>query len=147
MGKDLIAELEAAPEGSRELDRRVLLALGWHIDADGYWWARNGNLGFDGEKETHLLPQPTTSFSAALILVPKRWRWEAADYGGDQDGPRAALWRGIPAEHIDDLQHYGAFGNTPALALCAALCKVEQARQAMEVAFCWRFLRRRVDGR
>ena len=66
----LIAELEVATEGSRELDRRVLLASGWRIDADGYWWARNGNLGFHGRKEIHLLPQPTTSLDAALTLLP-----------------------------------------------------------------------------
>ena len=119
----LITELEVATEGSRELDRRVLLASGWLIDAYGYWWARNGNLGFHGEKEAHLLPQPTTSLDAALALVPEGWA------GGGRIvapyGPYNIELLGISNDA--GLAH--GRGATPALALCIAALK---ARQAME---------------
>ncbi len=113
----LIAELEAATEGSRQLDFAIYLALGLPITNKANLTSRMIAVHLE-----NVSPRYTTSLDAALTLVPEGWRWEAADYGGgDQDGPRAELWHGV--------HHYGAFGGTPVLAVCIAALR---ARQAME---------------
>ncbi len=124
--EDLIKSLEQAEQGSEALDKSIARHLGFRIAATtgGPHIMRQND-----DVASWDLPRYSRSLDAAVTLIPKGWRWEAADYGGNQDGPRAALWHGIPAEHIDDVQHHGAFGETPALALCIAALR---ARQAME---------------
>lgn len=112
---DLIARLESAAEGSRELDRDVAEAVGWErkalaMDSDDYW--RTGDMSWTREDHEHP-PQFTTSLDAALTLVPEGSEWEistlyaiARSAVGLNDG--AGPWHG---EHT---------GCLPALALCAA---------------------------
>ena len=116
----LIRDLEAATEGNRELDGRILLASGWHIDNDGYWWAQNGNLGFHGEREAHLLPNPTTSLDAAREIVPKRFRhhWSVTEHHDRSGATVGDLADGAAANFK---------GATPALALCIASIKTQNA--------------------
>jgi len=112
--QELIDKLEATTRGSRELDRCVLLASGWHIDTDGYWWARNGNLGFHGKKETHLLPQPTTSINAALNLLSKGRLWSIG-----------TIVNGSGFVVVLDNSGKSYRGATPALAVCIAALEVQ----------------------
>ncbi len=70
--EELIAELEQAAEGSRELDIDIHKALGWELappEAGCTWWNTNGDT-FNGDT-----PHYTTSLDAALTLVPDG-RWE-----------------------------------------------------------------------
>ncbi|KKN17818.1 hypothetical protein LCGC14_0962000 [marine sediment metagenome] len=119
----LIADLESAAEGSRELDARIAEEVVW-VKGRGDS-LRSAGIDFY-ETAQAMCQRYTTSLDAALTLVPEGWDWEIADYGGDQDSPRAVLWHGIPAEHVDDVKHHGAFGWTPALALCIASLKARR---------------------
>lgn len=110
----LIRDLEEATEGSRELDTAVTN------------WMWREKWGKKLPKDLSIEPY-TTSLDAALTLVPEGWKWEIANHAGDDDGPRAALWWGIPAEHNDEIKQIGAHGNTPALALCIAALKARNA--------------------
>lgn len=71
---ELIAKLEMAPEGSRELGDEILLATGWRRGSVGYWlgpiimWSKDDRSYDDGKQ-----PNPTTSLDAAIMLVPKGW--------------------------------------------------------------------------
>lgn len=61
---DLIARLEAAKEGSRELDRKIAFAVNWN--------------GFQNEDQIYKenaddIPNWTQSLDAALTLVPEGW--------------------------------------------------------------------------
>ena len=126
----LMAELESAAEGSRELDQRVLLASGWRVDGCGYWWARIGNLGFHGKKEIHLLPRPTTSVDAALKLVLKEYYTQVSE----ASGPGRTDWSAVLSEREESPKPPYRFmrgrARTPALALCIAALRVRQAMEA-----------------
>ena len=66
MDPDLLADLAAAPCGSRALDERIALALGW-VKVPGKWRAPL----FDApDGHTRDVPAYTTSMDAALTLVP-----------------------------------------------------------------------------
>jgi hypothetical protein len=84
--EDLIAKLEAAPEGGRELDQQVAQSEGWvyaqvHsklsvLDGRWLWHDDSGVLwdAYDGIVEP--FPHYTTSLDAALSLVHQRgWDW------------------------------------------------------------------------
>ncbi len=123
----LIAALEAATEGSRELDDAVFLAT--HPDQgttseDGeYWYA--AHLDEDGGPWM-LLPFYTTSLDAALTLVPEGWGWTI-----EWDSITAV--RPPDSEGDDDLAIWGLTPNgTPALALCIAALKARQAMKEPE---------------
>jgi len=62
---DLIARLEAATEGSRELDYLIHCALGW-IDHDQGGWTRGDETTGEG------WPAYTSSLDAALALAGER---------------------------------------------------------------------------
>jgi len=64
--KDLIAKLEAATEGSRELDDAINRATG------------DKHLSYDP-------PHYTTSIDAALTLVPKEFRWWSLSNKDNED--------------------------------------------------------------
>lgn len=95
--KDLIAKLESATEGSRELDR----AIHSHIR---------------GVEEFLLSTWPayTTSLDAALTLVPEGWHWNVGDVG--------LAWVGTHESATKIVRHDGD-AHTPALALCIAALK------------------------
>ena len=70
---ELIAELEAATDGSRELSDAVLRACGWYIAAlaDGKStpsWRRPNSSYVPGAR-----PDPTRSIYDALSLASSRW--------------------------------------------------------------------------
>lgn len=109
MMNTLIAELEAATEGSRELDNAVAKALGFMMPQPGD------------------PPRYSTSLDAALTLVPKGCGWSMNDDGEGfvfQKVKRA----GGPGWPIIG-QCDG--DTTPALSLC--ICSL-RARQAMKDA-------------
>lgn len=126
----MIARLEAATGGSRELDAGIHEHLGkqdrpqhWRIHAD--------------------LPLYTTSLDCALSLVPEGWQWEIANNAIERGldrclppndtvrelGPFAALQMPQPDDVLGGLDWFGpimvsaAKGATPALALCVAALK------------------------
>jgi hypothetical protein len=123
---ELIARLEAATEGSRELDEAIALTFGWTLDgqpttaAPYRWIAPKGGW--------HLTPPLfTESVDAAMSLVPKR-------------GAGGLLWRIIlerkplhsgPAWIAEVREHAknggGAIAHTAALALCVAALKARSA--------------------
>jgi hypothetical protein len=91
---DLIAKLESATEGSRELDREV-------------------NLAATGKFLHHLAPRYTTSIDAALTLVPGYHYWiVGVQY--------AAVWQ--EDGRLADAEKIVTHGR-PALALCIAALK------------------------
>lgn len=129
----LIARLESAAEGSRELDFGIAQAIGLaraHPETDRSEWAEaliDGKwtyLGAEGQwKLDWWLPLYTTSIDAALTLVPEGWRvntlaqhengWACLLYRGEWNEPgRAVMASPVLA--------------TPALAICAAALKARQ---------------------
>jgi hypothetical protein len=87
--KDLIAKLEAATEGSRELDLEILTrVMGYRdIHGDGTMFDR-GNDGYwslHGDEKNPPLPSPTTSLDAALTLVPEGWVAHLSFYSDHAD--------------------------------------------------------------
>lgn len=121
---NLIAELEAATEGSRDLDGEIALSLGWvkHHAGWAHWTTPEG-------LENQHVPFFSDSLDAALTLVPEGWVWHVQiDY--ELPG-RANLYNAVPGGKDDPPVHVQADGATPVLALCIASLK---ARQAMEEA-------------
>ena len=97
----LLTALEAATEGSRELDERIALYVGWAVQPDGQ--AQAG------------MPAYSTSLDAALTLVP------------DAETVRVWLTIGAPGAwaSIDpSVPHKAA---TPALAMCCAALRTRSA--------------------
>lgn len=134
----VIAELEAATEGSRELSDRVAVAIGWkqtvHGDeARGYfvpryltWTSPDGAQQPPGEWWP---PSVTQSLDAALSLVPEGWGWDVMH-------DSVAAVRPPDSEGDDELAIWGLTPNgTPALALCIAALRARQAGGAVQDAF------------
>ena len=97
--KPLIAELEQAKEGSRELSDRVLLAVGWTTsdskDTRARFWRSPEGEDYDWWDDPHARsrggpplkrPSPTESLDDALTLVPEGFAIE--DF---------MIWPGHPA--------------------------------------------------
>ncbi|KKL91412.1 hypothetical protein LCGC14_1894910 [marine sediment metagenome] len=141
--KPLIAKLERVKKGSRELNGHVALAVGWTVkaergekDATGQEWTRwlwkaPGKFGLWISLPNHgqifevanHVPHYTTSFDAALTLVPE---------GKDVDLYIAGLGGRYQSCAVDILhpetdEKLGT-GNrtTPALALCIAALKARE---------------------
>ncbi len=120
--KDLIAELEAAPEGSRELSDKVLLAIGWIGQSAAsqqagilipHWKSPDGR-----DVPSGLRPSPTESLDAALTLVP--------------EGYGFAMYAVSGGQYEATVQSGGScIKPSLPLALCIASLR---ARQAMEEA-------------
>lgn len=105
--EDLIAKLEAATEGNRELDAAIERSRGYRVDEE-LEISRAGDHG--GEWD---LPLYTTSIDAALTLVPEGMVWTVlTDYG---DLCRARVYNGKKIWEAD--------GETPPLAACSAALK------------------------
>lgn len=116
---DLIARLEAATEGSDELDREIATACGiaWSPDEDGNFGGYN------------ILPRRckfSRSLDAALTLVPEGWEWFI---GGatfkHTDGSGEAQLFGHESEERKD-EAYLIVAKAPALALCIAALKARR---------------------
>jgi len=117
---DLIARLETATEGSRELDAEIVRA----VDPDAFF-------ADDGSFESAVYdcinrypPHYTTSLDAALTLVPEGWGW-SVDYAN------ACMLSTLGGDgHVDYLHTtYAREAATPALALVIAALKARQAGQ------------------
>ena len=115
---NLIEKLEAATEGSRELDYAIAEKTGWqfHGEEEFKEYGLNWKNPADGEWEQ--LTWWTTSLDAALTLVPDGWGWTI-----ESDGIAAV--RSPESEGDDELAVWGLTANgTPALAVCIAALKV-----------------------
>lgn len=108
---DLIAKLEAATEGSRELSDEVLLALGWEQGQDDHWFAPDNEVPVRGAYR----PSPTEYVDDGMALVPDHFEAMARRAPGEY---RSTAYVDIPK----DL--YGSRANTPALALSAAILRM-----------------------
>lgn len=104
--KELIAKLEAAKEGSRQLDHEIAVAVEKYkeppvtaLDTD--WWT----------------PHYSTSIDAALTLVPKSWDKTCREVGGECNAS-------VGPPRAPDIESSGA---TPALALCIASLRARAA--------------------
>lgn len=127
MTDDLIARLEAATEGSRELDWEIAKYLGW----SSYWSSQTFYLppGEDegSDKTCLVLPAWSRSIDAALTLVPPGWRLhrlgehvQNRGWDGKEWWWEACFWRPGPRDPFID---NGTRAPTPALALCIAALK------------------------
>ena len=144
MSADLIAKLEAATKGIRELDADVARAAGmivWSYDDNCHIDAQIENGNWEGRKRDHpdYVPRPrvtwrvtadrdkpgidlpayTTSLDAALTLVPEGW-----DYCLSMGSGEPANVAMSPANSIAEVH-----GSAPsaALALCIAALKARSA--------------------
>lgn len=103
--KDLIKKLEAATEGSRELDISILKQI--------MPYRRDRFHAIANLDKKH---RYTTSIDAALTLVPEGFHWwleSGNEYGSN---PHAGVY------HKENEQQEG-IAETPALALCIAALK------------------------
>ena len=98
---DLITTLEAAAEGSRELDEAIGVLMGYEIG-----------------KDIGLSPHYTTSLDMAILLVPP-----GANYGFLSEGT-AWVW---PNGGFDLLAGIEGKAPTPALALVIACLRAREA--------------------
>lgn len=118
---DLIAELEQAEAGSRELDKAVMLQTGFVWETfGGEHWAR-GAYPYGEDRPPNFTP--TTSLDAALTLVPEGWLMDNLCQLYNRDGPQG--WVCIlhkPGERRanNDFDNGSA---TSALAVCIAALK------------------------
>lgn len=111
--QNLIAHLEAASEGSRELDAAI-----WEIEpceppdcnlrTKAIAIVRLKAGGDDAE-----CPAYTTSLDAALTLVPEGWLWDIASTG--------CVW-GMPEHSLDDQIVISGISN-PKIAVCILALK------------------------
>ena len=111
MTDTLIARLEEATEGSRELSDECLLAVGFAPvpDALTMWTYPNGDYAVTAE-----LPDPSQNVQDAIDwMVPEGCPWEMKSVGMVEMGTERGPVEGIAA--------------TPALALCVASLKARQA--------------------
>lgn len=119
---DLIARLEVAKVGSRELDAELMRIVPgsqvvghfgdyeWRSDGTGVWRS---------------LPVPTKSIDAALGLAERvlpGWLWSV---GTSDDGSAISV--------LDDLNASGGFAearaHTPALAMCISILRAKLAEE------------------
>ena len=138
----LVERIEAASEGSRELEAEIALAIGGDLrkGGHGFWYGE-----FDGRRESIEgrpdgveydeqtgkklppekppltdfayrldVPRYTTSIDAALTLVPESCGWAVYEHGSAQVGRNTK-------------QYFGA-ANTPALAICAAALRARSEK-------------------
>ncbi len=119
----LIARLEAAEAGSRELDVAIARSLGWGVHNArrfGLWVVPFGEYDTCDPDDMFELGEFTTSLDAALALAERvlpGWSWEI-----------------YTAYQIKGLMKYGcnldeqdtAYAFTPALALCIAILRAKQ---------------------
>ncbi len=124
----LIAELEAATEGSMELDVAVCpYRTKWHDNCEDWMFEEPDLSG-----AWNAIPAYTTSLDAALTLVPEGWEWLVR--GGDDENFANVTRGGVPVmmegrQINPDWQRNPVYAHSPALALCIAALR---ARQAME---------------
>ncbi|KKK76025.1 hypothetical protein LCGC14_2867830 [marine sediment metagenome] len=137
--KSLIAELEAAKEGSRGLSDKVLLACEWTTsdgkDARERYWCSPGGKYYDWWDDPHARsrtgpplkrPDPTRSLDDALTLVPEEEDWRLHQIRERWDGSWDVFLLCRGARHPDDADVQGN-GATRELASCIAALKAREA--------------------
>lgn len=138
----LIVKLEAATEGSRELDAR-LWAERDNRDVrrgdDGSLLARSKTEPHDeclilypnGRPDT-TIPTYTTSLDAALTLVPENREYRICKHRGGERSTMPGIWyEAVTFDYELDLVTGGKTRSTPALALCIAALKAEKAQNVL----------------
>jgi hypothetical protein len=144
-GAALIQRLEAAGEGSRELD--ALVNLRFHHDRE-YLWSLSGlnaqrPLWKDIDLDKTVLRCPseygldrpvTTSLDAALALAERvlpGWDWSVTTITTSFGGVKKVNALIVHPDHPSD-KDISTFGeaNTPALALCAAILRARSAGES-----------------
>lgn len=123
----LLERLEAASEGSRELDiaiaEEVLGLIVEQIDCvNDTSPIREYSVKALHSNVWRNLPYYTTSLDAALALVPDGYEWL-------RKSPQTMTVYRIPADDKEWAQHIDARGATPALALTIACLKAREAQQ------------------
>lgn len=138
----LIDRLQAATEGSRELDCHIAYAVDFQTEGTGRTWRQLvDDIGFEYAAESvtrfnsfwrQAVPHYTTSIDASLSLVPEGWGWCVGDIHPPTEMylesglPWAEIWRRglthsrIPGMLWDGIGRNGINAATPALALCIA---------------------------
>jgi hypothetical protein len=127
---ELVARLEAATEGSRELDGLIATLFGWVFETripefrSPKWWPP-GPLAMKDRTSAYAYakaypPSVTTSLDAALALAERLWPHVMWRIGHDPDDGsfKAEL---VTAQKPGDPPPVSANGATPALALCIAI--------------------------
>ncbi len=133
----LIAELEAAPEGSQELDGKIAETQGWTVEEQSTGDNISEPLEFFDvwtEPVTGIFydepPPYSRSLDAAEKLVPAGLQYGVSTYSKEEVlNPGGA--QAFVTNMVDNSVYAHADASTPALALCIALLK---ARQAMKDA-------------
>lgn len=121
--EELVAKLDAATEGSRELDVQIWELVDFRAALRRYWSAATGKrvklhslpesgLGWLAVKNS--APHYTTSIDAALTLVPEGWGWNAT---GEHSTGFVLLY---PPNNYPGATGVQAEAPTPALAICIA---------------------------
>ena len=134
---DLIARLEAAEEGSRELDwliadylgeipQHEIREVGWNY----VWWRRpkdfylsKANDAEGRNIETWAPKRRTTNLQAAVDLVP-----EGLSFLVGKDHRTGWATLGQPAKPSGTMWDEGYEAKTPALALCAAILRAKEEK-------------------
>lgn len=118
----LISRLEAAREGSRELDAEIWKAIGLTPKQEKHcaeWCRMDGRTDLTRERYIAAwAPNFTTSIDAAMTLLPERTQWQLNRTGifDQEDSCRAEVdWSN------------GTWADTPPLALCIAALKARAA--------------------
>lgn len=127
----LIERIEAATEGSRELDVLVGAAIDLRVD-EGHLSFRNSFEICGMEQmlrmaESHqniwreALPRYSTSIDAALTLLPEGWWWSAGVCRRENHASVGSEIGTVEGELIFEM-----FGSTAPLALLAAILRARQ---------------------
>jgi len=121
----LIERIEAATEGSRELDVAVILAL--HPEAGPYQPHCQGDepIFWNAPYRKMRCPEISTSIDAALTLLPEGWWWSAGVCRRENHASVGSEIGTVEGELI-----FETFGATAPLALLAAILRARQAAQS-----------------
>lgn len=129
----LIARLEAAEVGSRELDVAIARSLGWGVHNArrfGLWVVPFGEYDTCDPDDMFELGEFTTSLDAALALAERvlpGWLWDVTTITTAVGGLRKPLASVVRPDQPEgeEIKTWG-YGSTPALALVIALLRAKQ---------------------
>lgn len=119
MTADLIARLEEATKGSRQLDEQI-----WCAANDVEWPDAVSPSSTMGRIHREDVPHYTTSIDAALTLVSAKSLWSVCDM---EDGPIAQVLPPLPDGRFGEVVSGEA--RTPPLALCIAALRAHEAER------------------
>lgn len=122
---DLIARLEAAEAGSRELDCRVVAWSEGVIDGE-HWSDADLEYALTDPDRTCNPPRYSTSLDAALALASR----VLPGGEGEIDFGRRGFACLHPEQPYPAHLEYNAEASTPALALCAAILRAKSEGRA-----------------